>query len=289
MAFVTDAPFIERAIVAGDGPLELLFSHDSAHEARVPLLFVHGAYAGAWCWEDGFMPWFAARGFPVYALSLRGHGRSGMRERLHSFGVADYAADLASALAHLPRPPVLVGHSMGAVVAQKCLERPEVRSGPGGVAGAAALVLLCPVPLSGLMHATWSLAVTRPSLFAELNSLALGGRMSRDAVRQAMFGGPVDADRLEACFARLQPESRRALLDVSGLDLPRRGLVDLPHTLVLGAERDALIPAHLAQANARALGAQYRELPGLGHAVMLEAEWQRAAQALLDWLEQTGV
>jgi hypothetical protein len=30
-------------------------------------------------------------------------------------------------------------------------------------------------------------------------------------------------------------------------------------------------------------------VPGLGHAVMLETEWQRAAQALLDWLEETGL
>jgi pimeloyl-ACP methyl ester carboxylesterase len=184
---------------------------------------------------------------------------------------------------------VLVGHSMGAAVAQKYLERPELPSGPHGIAGAAALALLCPVPPMGLMHAIWSLAWSRPSLLAELNSLVTGGRISREAVREGLFGGPVDTERLDACMGRMQPESRSALLDLAGFDLPRLWRIKLPETLVLGAERDALIPAYLAQATAHVLDAQYRCLPGLGHAVMLDTEWQRAAQALLDWLEETGL
>lgn len=27
-----------------------------------PLLFIHGAYTAAWCWEEHFLPYFAARG-----------------------------------------------------------------------------------------------------------------------------------------------------------------------------------------------------------------------------------
>ena len=32
--------------------------------AGPPLLFVHGGYCDAWCWEHYFLPWFAARGYP---------------------------------------------------------------------------------------------------------------------------------------------------------------------------------------------------------------------------------
>ena len=41
---------------------------------KPPLLFVHGGYCDAWFWEPYFLPWFAARGYAAYALSLRGHG-----------------------------------------------------------------------------------------------------------------------------------------------------------------------------------------------------------------------
>ena len=40
---------------------------------KPPLLFVHGGYCDAWFWEPYFLPWFAAQGYPAYALSLRGH------------------------------------------------------------------------------------------------------------------------------------------------------------------------------------------------------------------------
>jgi pimeloyl-ACP methyl ester carboxylesterase len=41
-----------------------------------PLLFVHGAWHGAWCWDEYFLDFFAGRGYRALAVSLRGHGNS---------------------------------------------------------------------------------------------------------------------------------------------------------------------------------------------------------------------
>lgn len=101
--------------------LEILSREAQGGSARPPLLFVHGAYVGAWCWEEHFLDWFATRGRTAHAVSLRGHGGSSGRRELNEFGLADYAEDVARAAASLPRPPVLVGHSMGAMVVQKVL------------------------------------------------------------------------------------------------------------------------------------------------------------------------
>jgi pimeloyl-ACP methyl ester carboxylesterase len=248
--------------------------------ARAPLIFVHGAYVGAWCWAEHFLPWFAGRGHPVCALSLRGHGASAGRERLHEFGLADFADDLGSALEGYERPPVLVGHSMGALVVQKYLER-----NPGAAQAAA---LFCPVPPFGILPSSFALALTHPGLYAEINALAFGGRASRAALQQALFAGPVEAERLERYFTRMQPESRRAILDMSGWGLPQTWRTTLPDTVVIGAERDVLISPALAQSTAQLLGADYRTLPGLGHAVMLEPGWRLAAEALADWLDARG-
>ena len=40
------------------------------------ILFVHGAYHAAWCWEEHFIPFFYAHGYNVYAMSFRNHGNS---------------------------------------------------------------------------------------------------------------------------------------------------------------------------------------------------------------------
>jgi len=263
----------------GGEPLEVFHWPDADGAARTPILFVHGAYVGAWCWAEHFVAWFGSLGFPAFAVSLRGHGRSGGRDRLHHLGLEDYADDVAAVVAGLPQPPVLVGHSMGALVVQKYLER--------GTAPAAAFV--CPVPPTGLLPMSFALAWTKPALFAELNAMTIGGRPSPAALREAMFAGPLDADRLQRYHASMQAESRRALMDMGGLGLPQRWRMDLPPCLVLAAERDALVPRAQAEMAARHLEAEYRVLPGLGHAVMLEPQWRVAAQALREWLEALGL
>lgn len=268
---------VEHRVIESEIALELLACGTGG--ARKPLLFVHGAYVGAWCWAEYWLPWFAAQGHPAYALSLRAHGRSGGRERLNEFGLADYAEDLLAALAGLGCAPILVGHSMGALVVQKALER--------GI-DCPACVLVCPVPSFGVLPATFSLAFARPALFAQIQAMAAGHRVSLDALQQAMFSGPLEADRLQRIYARMQPESSRALLDMSGWGLPQPWRAPRIPTLVLGAERDVLIPVALAESSARMLRADYRPLAGLGHAVMLEAGWEGAAGVVREWLDACG-
>lgn len=258
--------------------LEILSRKAAQPTDKPPLLFIHGAYVGAWCWDEHFLDWFSSRGYDAHAVSLRGHGGSAGRERLDEFGLADYAEDVARVIASLPEAPVLVGHSMGALVVQKALARG---------APIDALVLACPVPSYGLLPSTFSLALARPALFASLNAVAGGGRASATALGEALFAKPPEPARLERHYRRMQRESRRALLDMTGWGLPLPWLgwgAPRAPTLVLGAEHDALIPAAQAQGAARTLAAEYRELAGMGHAIMLDAGWEAAAQAIADWL-----
>jgi non-heme chloroperoxidase len=265
--------------------LEVLFRKARNKSSKSPLLFVHGAYVGAWCWEERFLGWFAERGYDAHAVSLRGHGATEGRDRLNDFGLADYAEDVASVAAGLPAPPVLIGHSMGALVVQKYMERaPDTP----------AMVLACPVSAYGLLPSSLSLAFSRPALFAALNTVASGGRASPEALGHALFAGTVEPALLERCYRRMQRESRRALLEMSGWGLPFLWTAwgngaRQPPTLVLGAQHDALIPAAQAESTARLLGADYRLLPDLGHAVMLDEDWQAAAQAIAGWLGEKGL
>jgi len=272
-------PSVRRRFLSGAEKIEVLFCPESEAAARTPLLFVHGGYVGAWSWAEHFLAWFAARGFPVYALSLRGHGMSGGRERLHSFGLDDYAEDLGQAVEALPRPAALIGHSMGALVVQKYLE----------LAAAPAAVLACPVPPFGLLPSAFSLALFRPGLWSEINALAAGRSTSLEALAKALFAGPIEADRLQRICGRMQAESRRALMDMAWWGLPQLWRVNRPQALVLGAGRDALISPALVESGARLLGAEYRLLDGLGHALMLDARWEHAAGALHGWLEERGL
>jgi len=256
--------------------LEILSRKTEGKAPKSPLLFVHGAYVGAWCWEEHFLDWFAERGYPAHAVSLRGHGASAGRRELNDFGLADYAEDVARTAAELSQPPILIGHSMGALVVQKYLEKAQ----------APAAVLACPVPAYGLLPSSFLLAWTRPALFAGLNAVANGGYASPEVLAEALFAGQIEPARLESYHRRTQRESRRALFDMSGWGLPQPWRGARVPTLVLGAEKDSLIAHGEAQGTAQLLGAEYRLLPGLGHAIMLDEGWQSAAAAIAGWLEE---
>ena len=239
-----------------------------------PLLFVHGAFAGAWCWAENFLPYFASKGFRACAVSLSGHGGSHGRERLDWLSIGDYVRDLEQAVDSIGGDPVIVGHSMGGFVVQKYLER---ASAPG-------VVLMASVPPQGLLSASIALAFSNPGLFAEVNSMMHRGRASLAALQHALFAGPVAEDRLKAYYRLMQPESQRAMWDMTFFNLPRLRRQQCPPMLVLGAEGDILVPPPEVEKAARYFGTEAEIFPGMGHVMMLEAEWQKVADRIIEWL-----
>ena len=84
--------------------------------AGPPLLLVHGATHGAWCWEL-WQEKLPELGWETHALSLRNHPDSYpvVEETFRTtLKVADYADDVAAVANQLAAPCVVVGHSMGA-------------------------------------------------------------------------------------------------------------------------------------------------------------------------------
>ena len=74
--------------------LEVIHHPAQGQAHLTPLLFIHGKWHGAWCWQEHFLPYFAGKGYECAALSLRGHGNSEGRERIGWHTIADYVADV---------------------------------------------------------------------------------------------------------------------------------------------------------------------------------------------------
>lgn len=87
---------------------ELIVRKPERQTKATPLLFIHGAWHGAWCWDEYFLPYFAQQGYAVYALSLRGHGQSADKERLRWASAKDYVEDVAETVAQRVKTPMLV-------------------------------------------------------------------------------------------------------------------------------------------------------------------------------------
>lgn len=250
----------------------------------VPLLFVHGANAGGWVWDEYFLPYFAERGYAAHAVSLRGHGGSGGKDTLRWTSLGDYVEDVRAAVARIGHPaPVLIGHSMGGMVVQKYLQTTT----------APAAVLMASVPPDGLLESSISLAWRDPSLFWEISLVqSLGPEAATfSTMRRALFSDSAPDQQLRSYFAHMQGESQRAIMDMMGLDLPRvdkvrSGIGRMP-LLVCGAEHDAFFPVRLVHRTARAFGTKAVIFPGIAHAMMLEPTWRQVADRLHGWLLET--
>ena len=262
---------IKTQIVEG---LEVYSCLPTKKTKKLPVLFVHGAFAGGWMWTETFMPFLAAAGYPCYALSLRGHGGSHGRDHLDWHSITDYIDDVKTVVDWLDETPVLVGHSMGGFIIQKYLEHHEV---PG-------VALVCSVPPQGLIASQFHLMFQKPQLFMELNNVMAGDYTDADALRESLFAGEVDEEMLAAWLTRMQSESHRALWDMSMFNLPNLHAMHRPPMLILGAEHDALVPAFLVQATAQTYGLSAHIFREMGHAVTHEKEWKLVAGMLRDWL-----
>ena len=68
--------------------------------------------------QEHFLPYFAQRGFPSYALSFRGYGASDGQDLKFSGTLDSHAADVLHFTKTLDSPPILIGHSFGGLFVQ---------------------------------------------------------------------------------------------------------------------------------------------------------------------------
>jgi pimeloyl-ACP methyl ester carboxylesterase len=253
--------------------LEIIEKGRGSAEHPTPLLFVHGGWHAAWCWDANFLDFFADRGFRAVGVSLRGHDLGKTSMPLRSCSIGDYLDDVRSAIENLDGRAVLIGHSMGGFIVQKYLENRQ----------APAAVLMASIPPQGVMRATLRLVRRHP--WVTLRAITVGS--SADFVsttrlaREALFCAHTPEHIVESCTVKLQPESAYA---TTGMIFPSQPQRVTTRLLVLGAEDDCMVTKDEVRATARAYRTQAEFFPTMGHDMMLEPGWIQVAERIHNWL-----
>jgi pimeloyl-ACP methyl ester carboxylesterase len=260
--------------------LEIIEKRPVGVSQKTPVLFVHGAWHGAWCWNEFFLPYFAEQGYTSYALSIQGHGSSDEKKKLNSLRISDYVADLAQVVADLPNPPVLVGHSMGGHIVQKYLEKYS----------APAAVLLASLPTGGAAGAALRIFKRHPWLFLKTNlTINLHPVVSTSKlVREAFFSDDMDTVVLEKYFSQIQDESYFAFLDMILLNLPKPKKITTP-LFVLGGANDRIFSSKEVASTAKAYNTHAKIIENMAHDMMLEKGWQKVADTIIAWLKEKNL
>jgi pimeloyl-ACP methyl ester carboxylesterase len=257
-----------------------LISRKPEKEARpTPLLFIHGAFSSAHIWKPFFLPYFAEHGYEAHALSLRGHGGSEGKDRLPLTRLRDYINDVAQVARELRAPPVLIGTSMGGIVAQKYMHEFPVQG----------VVLLASGPPHGMLPSIMRMALGNPQLVRDMFMMQYVGPDTATiaGAKRALFREDTPDDYIRQYLPKAERESPWVMTDMVGLDLPPSlRLVDVP-VLVLGGECDAFIAPTAVEATASTYATQAEIFEGMPHAMMLDRDWEKVARRILDWLEET--
>jgi pimeloyl-ACP methyl ester carboxylesterase len=263
--------------------LEVIRRGQTTAQHPAPILFVHGAWHGAWCWDEHFLDYFAQQGYAVIAPSLRKHGGSYGSMRPRGARISQYVSDVAEVAAQFPTPPVLVGHSMGGLVVQRYLERHPAKGA----------VLMASCPPSGVAGLTLRYAVRHPIPFVSAN---LQTRLypivgTPQLARDALFPVGMPQGQVDRYFKQIQDESYLAYLDMMMFGLPRRGRIRRSQVpmLVLGAAQDHIFTPGEVRATARAYRAPVEIFPDMAHDMMLDPRWQTVADSILAWLGKQGI
>jgi pimeloyl-ACP methyl ester carboxylesterase len=245
---------------------------------------IHGMSVGPWCW-DNYTSVLEDRGYRCVAPALPLHDVAPTDPpdpRLGVLSLLDYAAFLEADIRALPEKPVLIGHSMGGLLAQILASRGLAR----------ALVLLAPAAPAGIWAAEWS--VVR-SFFSIWSTWGFWKKPVRQTFAEFDYGvcNVCPPEEREALYRRFVYESGRVVFEAGFWFLDRReaSRVD-PHdvscpTLVIAGGKDRTTPAAVVQRVAQRYRplATYRVFPQHGHWLLGEPGWQEIAAAVVSWLD----
>ena len=235
------------------------------------LLFVHGMCHGAWCWEPYFLPYFEQLGYHCMAINLRGHEQPGSTRPINHLGIEDYVADIQKAVSLLDEPPIIISHSMGGRVVQEYLKV--------GVCKKA--VLMASVPPQSVLSTTFRIISKNIGIIRFL--------LKRDLLSafkhfdQLMFGSNISPKNVANYKSKMCSESFRVYLQLLKpiSRMPNERKIPM---LVVGGTNDNIFTTKEIQNTASFYNADIILIEGAGHDLMLEPEYEKTAEIILEWI-----
>lgn len=277
---IETATYVKTHVI--EGGIERIIYRPHTPAFATPLLFQHGMWHGAWCWEL-WQAAFAELGWESHAFSLPGHGRSPERRPIARCTLDYYLRFLNAEVERLPVRPIVIGHSMGgalvqwylkytaddlpaAVLAAPWTAHSLIADGLGG------LITYDPLGIA-LMMKTWD---ATPLIRRTPNSAARG------------LIGPEAAIPLETLWDKLGPESALVLYQHNPPFWAPPLSVHTPLLWVAG-EDDPLLREPAQRRSAEWYDAEYIIAAGARHNVMMAHNYTDTAARIHTWLQRQGI
>jgi len=249
------------------------------------IIMIHGMWGGGWYWEN-YKKYFEAKGYKCIVPTLRYHDvnpQSSPPPELGTTSILDYAADLEKLISETGGKPILMGHSMGGLIAQILGSRDL----------AEALVLLTPASPGGIIALTPSVIKSFRSVFFQW---AFWKKPIRQTFPEAVYAmlHLLPPEQQKKTYERFVYESGRAgfeigfwLLDSKKATQVNEKKVKCPVLVIAGAE-DHITPASVVRKIHEKYKdvSTYKELSGHAHWVVSEPGWEDVTELIHEWLNR---
>ncbi|MBU1078807.1 MAG: alpha/beta hydrolase [Spirochaetes bacterium] len=251
------------------------------------IIMIHGMWLSSWAW-DNYVKFFTKKGYRCLTPILRYHDVDPKAPPIPELGcvsILDYINDLEKDLKayKLKQPPIIIGHSMGAILAQVLLTRIKAK----------AFVLITPVPPWGMhMYTPSTIRIFIGDLFKwkswrrpfkhSYNNVVYSMTKLLSPAKQKKYYNKMLYDSGKAGFEIFlyMFDSKKAIyVDKTKIKCPG---------LVIGAKQDKLIPVSIARKVAKKYRsiAEYKEYPDHAHWIIDEPGWEKVADDIYTWLQR---
>lgn len=243
------------------------------------IIFVHGAWHGKWCWEENFVPAFAAQGYKTITFDLPGHDKPGKIKGINKYTLGRYVQALRQQVEqHGEENAIIIGHSMGGRVLQRYLKKYSCKKA----------VFLASVPHGGVLLTTLKFAL-KPYFYPSLFFLNLYGLVDTlEKSKHAFFSQDIPESKLHKYSSQLCSESFLAFLQMLLPICRTKHDTSIP-ICVVAAKQDAIFSIREQKSLAKKYKVQeenYIELDNIAHDMMLDVNHKQVSDAILNWLNK---
>lgn len=252
------------------------------------IVFVHGVSHGAWCWEY-FVDYFTKIGYACFAINLRGHGDNKENKK---GSLKKYVVDVSRSIMRCKEycekneiqysKPSLIGHSMGGGIVEIYMNEHSDQ-----IENA---ILFAPATAQGMGLDVFKTTISKTGWYTAPTIL---GKKTNKYLLNSNFFVAKDKDT-KNFVPRITDKKELAFYDehlCSENIFPMLGLMyfklkkpNIP-VFVIGSNKDAYFPTDSLNITADFYDTKPMILRGLCHDMMLDPEWEKAAESVLEFIE----